>query len=157
MLTSPNQRIITIKKTVVGDKEHPYTLCVKEILVEAAKELKGNDFKLFMYFYSNKEDWTLGFSPQDVADNWGMSADTARSCFNNLIDKGFIVPSGKNKFKFYDKSQKSNITIKPIVEKRKSFSDNETGEEFKFTYKELLEAVGDKETADTLWKEAEED
>ena len=31
MLTSPNQRIITIKKTVVGDKEHPYTNCVKEI------------------------------------------------------------------------------------------------------------------------------
>ena len=157
MLTSPNQRIITIKKTVVGDKEHPYTLCVKEILVEAAKVLKGNDFKLFMYFYSNKEDWTLGFSPQDVADKWGMSADTARSCFNNLIDKGFIVPSGKNKFKFYDKSQKSNITIKPIIEKRKTFVDGETGEEFKFTYKELLETVGDKETADILWKEAEED
>ena len=157
MLTSPNQRIITIKKTVEGDKAHPYTLCVKEILVEAAKVLKGNDFKLFMYFYSNKEDWTLGFSPQDVADNWGMSTDTARSCFNNLIDKGFIVPLGKNKFKFYDKSQKSNIKIKPMIEKRKTFSDDETGEEFKLTYKELLETVGDKETADILWKEAEED
>ena len=54
--------------------------------MEAAKELKGNDFKLFMYFYSNKEDWTLGFSPKDVADKWGMSLDTARNCFNNLID-----------------------------------------------------------------------
>ena len=62
MLTSPNQRIITIKKPVVGDKEHPYTLCVKEILVEAAKELKGNDFKLFMYFYSNKALYLASFS-----------------------------------------------------------------------------------------------
>ena len=152
MLTSPNQRIITIKKTVVGDKEHPYTLCVKEILVEAAKELKGNDFKLFMYFYSNKEDWTLGFSPQDVADNWGMSADTARSCFNNLIDKGFIVPSGKNKFKFYD----SVVDIKPAMIIEKKFV-NSKGEVAWFTYEELLNEVNNnKEIADRFWQAAYE-
>ena len=113
-----------------------------------AKKSTGKKWDMVVYRFK---------TPKDVADKWGMSLDTARNCFNNLIDKGFIVPSGKNKFKFYDKNQKSNIKIKPIIEKRKSFFDDETGENFKFTYKELLETVGDKETADTLWKEAEED
>ena len=152
MFTSPNQRIITVKKTVPADKNHPYTLCVKEVLLEAAKELKGNDFKLFMYFYTNRDNYSSAFSPQDVADNWGMSADTARSCFNNLIDKGFISSSGKNKYQFSD----SVVDIKPAMMIEKKFV-NSKGEVAWFTYEELLNEVNNnQEIADRFWQAAYE-
>lgn len=152
MFTSPNQRIITVKKNVPADKDHPYTLCVKEVVLEAAKELKGNDFKLFMYFYTNRNNYMSAFSPQDVADNWGMSADTARNCFNNLIDKGFISPSGKNKYIFSDRV----VGIKPAMIIEKKFV-NSKGEVAWFTYEELLNEVNNnQEIADRFWQGAYE-
>lgn len=154
----PNQRFVQVNITPTAGKNEPYFIILKSVLKEAWQKLDTYaSFTLYTYFASNRNNYLMEFSPEAVKNETGLSVDSVRRAFRKLQDEGFIVPSGKNKFTFYDKSQKSNIKIKPIIEKRKSFFDDETGENFRFTYKELLETVGDKETADTLWKEAEED
>ena len=55
-----------------------------------------------------------------------------------------------NKFNFYDKSQKAKLSSSSSVERR-TFFDDETGQEFKYSYQQLVEVVGEEE-AKELWE-----
>lgn len=119
-MTSPNQRTVLIKKTKVEKgtgKERQYLIAYKDIIENSAKVLNGNAFKLYIYLLSHNETYFFGFSPKDVSERFGCSADTVRSSFSILVDKGFLtLESGsKTKYIFTDYSiLQQNETIEPF-------------------------------------------
>jgi hypothetical protein len=80
-----------------------------------------------------------------------MTATTARKAFKELEDNNFLMRLDDKRFLFYEYPKKT-MTLKPHEEKRE-FIDNDTGEVYYFTYKELCEAMG-KEDCLSVWTEA---
>lgn len=133
----------------------PYLHIKRETIEQACRELKTPAaISVYLYLSSNKDGFTLGFSPKAISEAYGISEDSARNGFNKLIEKGFIIQNGKSHFIF---SNTPKSKIKPKVMKKKSFTDDETGQIYLFSYQELLEAVGDVNEANKLWNEAQED
>lgn len=158
-----NQRQVTISKTTVdknSGKKRPYTVVYTDIIQAAAEKLNGNQFKLYMYFMSNQDEYNLAFSSEDVASKYGMSKETARTAFLELEKKGYLVATDdkKHKYIFYDKPQTATSLPSALVKKleKRKFKDEDTNTYFLLTYKELLEMCeGDEETAKSLWEENE--
>ncbi len=133
-MTSPNQRIIISDKTTVtpsSGKERPYLIAYIDIIEESARQLSGNAFKLYIYLLTNNKHFQFGFSPKDVAERYGCSADTIRDSFTMLVNKGFLtLESGsKTKYIFTDVAVPQAITLPNEVTnniEKKLFKDSET-------------------------------
>lgn len=69
-MSVPNQKIIKISKEPC-DKEHLYTPINLTALQMAALNLKGETFKLWLYFSKNKDGHLLELSQKD-AENWAL-------------------------------------------------------------------------------------
>ena len=156
MITFPNQRVITINRNIPNkskDKK-PFVMIYCSAIDQASKNLKGQvAFKLWLYLAGNTDGYTEAFSPQAIKDRLGVSLDSARDAFKQLVQKKYLVleEGTKNRYQFYEKP-KCNLSA---IEVKKRFAD-EDEKEVHLTYQELLEAVGyDKKQADDLWSEAE--
>lgn len=156
MITFPNQRVITVHRNIPNkskDKK-PFVMIYCSAIDQASKNLKGQvAFKLWLYLAGNTDGYTEAFSPQAIKDRLGVSLDSARDAFKQLVQKKYLVleEGTKNRYQFYEKP-KHNLSA--IEVKKKFVNDDE--KEVYLTYQELLEAVGyDKEEADDLWSEAE--
>ena len=113
----PNQRVLTIHKEP-ADREHKYTVNNLEAMGEAARRLQSKGgFKLYMYLAKNqpteatKREWIL--SSADFCNWSGAGIAAYRTAFQELIDKGYLIPKDENKenetrYTFYDKSQKED-------------------------------------------------
>lgn len=163
-MTSPNQRTIVSDKTTVipsTGKERPYLIAYVDIIEESARQLSGNAFKLYIYLLSHNKNWKFGFSPKDVAERYGCSADTIRDSFTILVNKGFLtLASGsKTKYIFTDVAVPQAIALPNEVTsniEKKLFKDSETNTTYSWTFKELLNACGNDESlAKKLWEETE--
>lgn len=159
MFTSPNQRRVTVIKEQVEKgtgAKRPYLVAYRDNIEKAAQDLTGTAFKVYIYFLSNQEGFEFGYSPQDVANKYGCSADAARDAFNTLVKKGYLVEERHNVFTFNEKKVPASIALPStfgdnLIKKR--FHD-EYGNTYDWTFKELLEigCDGNMETAKELWE-----
>lgn len=129
--TIPNQRIIKIKKEPT-DKQHKYTTNNLNALDEALEQLdtKGG-FKLYMYLAKNQNNYELALSSADVKECCGLAYTAYRTAFEELVDKGYLVPVNQKQtlFIFRDKAN-SSIEIKD-----KAFGSIEQEQDKKIEFK----------------------
>ena len=97
--TVPNQRVVTVhrepaKSDFLGIKNENW-MC-------AARDLGAHALKLYLYFASNANNYTLALSPAAVRQTIGMARSTYQDQMENLIAKGYLVQSGANSFDFYE-------------------------------------------------------
>ena len=97
--TVPNQRVVTIhrepaKTDFLGIKNENW--------MSAARDLGAHALKLYLYFASNANNYTLALSPAAVRQAIGMARSTYQDQIENLIAKGYLVPTGANSFDFYE-------------------------------------------------------
>lgn len=107
----PNQRVLTISKQPT-DKTHLYTCNNLEALGQAARALqtKGG-FKLYMYLAKNQDKYNFALYSSDFLNWSGMGIAAYNSAFNELKEKGYLIPKDASKeketiFTFFDKSAK---------------------------------------------------
>lgn len=130
-MTSPNQRTIVIDKTDVpkgSGTTRPFLVAYNDIIENAAKLLNGNAFKLFIYLLSNMKGFNFGFSPKDVAERFGISADTVRNAFTTLVNNGFLTLANGSSTKYI-------FTDVPFIQKEESIQPFKTIDtEMNYTY-----------------------
>ena len=136
----PNQYKVVINKEEVNRStpDRRYFIAYQETLEAAARELTGNEFKLYVYFLSNRDKYEDLFSPDFFGKSYGVSADTARKLFQKLIEKGFLVKTAAHDCEFYDRPQKK-IKISVKVEKRYVIDDD--GVIYEMSYSDFRKAA----------------
>ncbi len=153
MTTSPNQRVITIKRDMpkqTKDNKRPYMVAYTDAIEEAGRNLSTvGAFKAYMYCVSNQDNYRFGCSPQDIADKYGISLKTAKDGIDKLIENGYLVAIGKNSYEFHERPRTTDL--KPIEEVKKKFSSK--GQILELTYTELIDLVGE-EKAKIAWNSA---
>lgn len=87
----PNQRAIKTKKTL-SDPDHPYSYYNIEAMSRAMNELSASAFKLWCYFNKNRDGFEFGLSSVAVHDFCNMSRTTYSRCFQELLEKGYLIP-----------------------------------------------------------------
>lgn len=152
MITSPHQRIITVKRDMPKqskENKRPYMIAYTDVIEEAARNLSTvGEFKVYLYMINNQDNYKFGCSPQNIADRYGLNIDTVKKAINKLIEKGYIVKT-KGTYEFHEKPLV--LDLEPIEEVRKKFSSK--GQILELTYTELVELVGE-ERAKFAWKSA---
>lgn len=101
MITYPNQRVVTIFKEnckkdflQIGNREWQ----------AAAEILKTySAFKLYLYFASNTNGYSIALSPVAVQEAIGISENTYRTAFKELVEAGYLSQCGerKNSYTFH--------------------------------------------------------
>lgn len=120
--TSPNQKIITTKKTI-SDDAHIYGICNISATLSAAKELTDRAFKLYLRMSLHQDGYTYALSPVEICNSIGMSDKRYREAVNELITKNYLTQSEnqRNMFVFYenphslDEKQDTKQNIKVAV------------------------------------------
>lgn len=107
--TSPNQKTITICKELC-DKQHFYTMINLNALEKAAQTLKAGAFKLWIYLAQNQNNYTFALSNKAVAEYFGIKKDQYDSAVKELIEKGYLIETTKNKYNFLELAEKTTIT-----------------------------------------------
>lgn len=154
MITSPNQRVVSIKRNVPKKETNKaFAYIYIDAIQDASKSLKGETaFKLWMYFASNKDNYTFAFSPKAFSEAYDCSEKSAREAFTQLVEERYLISGNrKNEFVFYEKPVAASITA---VEEKREFIDNDTNTLYYWTYNELLQQIQNKQTADNLWNSA---
>ena len=100
----PNQRIITVKRET---PKSDFLGIKNENWQAAARNLTPHAMMLYFYLASNKDNYTFALSPAAVRQAIGMARSTYHDQFHNLVDKGYLVPTGGNHFVFYEKPSTS--------------------------------------------------
>ena len=152
MVTSPHQRIITVKRDMPKqskENKRPYMVAYTDVIEEAARNLSTvGEFKVYLYMINNQDNYKFGCSPQNIAERYGLNIDTVKKAINKLIEKGYIVKT-KGTYEFHEKPLV--LDLEPIEEVRKKFSSK--GQILELTYAELVELVGE-ERAKFAWDSA---
>jgi hypothetical protein len=145
--------VVINKEKVNQNDKRIYFIAYQDTIEEAAKNLTGNEFKLYIYFLSNQDAYEDLFSPSFFGNSYGTSADTARKLFQKLIEKGYLQKTEEHTCEFYDKPRKK---LKVKVPRRLVVDDD--GVAYELTYEELCEALKaySKETIDYYWNKSEE-
>ena len=106
--TSPNQKTITVCKELC-DKQHYYTMINLNALQSAASDLKSGAFKLWVYLAQNQNNYTFALSNKAVAETFGIKKDQYDKAVKELIEKGYLIETSKNKYNFVELAQKDTI------------------------------------------------
>lgn len=111
-MSVPNQKMILIqraKESVYAQKD--YLKVANYILEIAMYNLKGNAFKLWVYFTDNAEGYTMDLYPVDFCTKARVSDSTYRRAFEDLLEKGYLRQSDKdsNVYIFYEVSNSDQI------------------------------------------------
>lgn len=147
-----NQKQIVIHREKVIKTSGKKFLCVyEESLKRAFKSLSNSAFKTYIYLLNNRDGYSLEYSPAAISAETGLSLETIRRNFKELEEKRFLIKSNdrNNLYDFYEVHM-PNIGIK--VERRE-FVDDETGEIYNLSYRELIDMVGEEE-AKYMWEES---
>ena len=146
----PNQKVIKInrEKVVKGlSGGRLYLVAYQDNLLNAMKTLSHTAFKVYVYLLFQKDGYSVCYSPEYLHKAANMCKDTARKGINELIEKGYIDKTERG-YDFYEYPRRKPV-IKPMGEVRE-FIDDETGEVFKYSYNQLVAAVGAEQAA-ALW------
>lgn len=115
--TVPNQRIIEVNKAP-ADKQHLYTSNNLSAIDEASFNLQSiGGYKLYIYLAKNQNKYTFALSRRAFMEWSGLKDKAYKTGFNELVDKGYLIQDNKqkNKYKFYDKSQKEEQQIDDVI------------------------------------------
>ena len=137
-----NQKAITINRNLPqkgsGKK---FLTAYYENITKASRLLSGDiAFKLYLYLLSNQDKYTDDFSPQNFANEFGVSADRCRKVFSQLEEVGYLVRCGSNEYQFYEEPQKK-ITIS-LGEQERRYIPTDVGE-ILMTYAEVYNELKD--------------
>lgn len=102
MVTYPNQKIITIMKSMPkkNAKNDPYAVINIAACKAAMNLLSQPAFKLYMYLMFNQDGYELALSPKAVKDAIGLSETSYRAAIKNLEEVGYIHKSGEQYLAF---------------------------------------------------------
>jgi hypothetical protein len=101
MIVYPNQKIVTVHKAVV-DEKNIYMRLNKKAMIEACKNLSGLELNAFLYLSSNQDKYELALSTEDMSQQMGGSVRSYQNAIRTLIKKGYLVKNHKNRYDFYD-------------------------------------------------------
>ena len=106
--TYPNQRMIHVhrepaKSDFLGIKNENWQA--------ASRDLGAHALRLYLYLAANADNYSFALSPADIRQRIGMPNSTYRDQFLILVDKGYLVQSGNNKFDFYEIPQTRHAPI----------------------------------------------
>lgn len=105
--TYPNQRTVKINREEIKND----FLGIKNTnWMAAAKDLSASALKLYMYFASNKNGFSLALSPKAIENQIGMARSTYCDQFKILLEKGYLVHAGGNTYEFYEVPKTVNQT-----------------------------------------------
>lgn len=152
MVTSPNQRIITVKRDMPKqskENKRPYMIAYTDLIEQASQDLSGAAFKVYIYMISNQDNYKFGCSPQNIADRYGLNIDTVKKSINKLIEKGYIVKTNGT-YEFYEKPL---LDLEPVEKVKKKFR-TKNGNIVELTYDELVYKVG-QDKAKIAWANAQ--
>ena len=97
--TYPNQRTVKINREKIKND----FLGIKNAnWMAAARNLSASALKLYMYFASNKNGFSLALSPKAIENQIGMARSTYCDQFKILLEKGYLVHAGGNTYEFYE-------------------------------------------------------
>lgn len=101
MIIYPNQRVVTVFKP---DCSKDFLQINNQEWQAAASTLKTySAFKLYLYFAGNKSGYTIALSPASVEEAIGISENTYRAAFKELVECGYLtqVEGKKNMYAFH--------------------------------------------------------
>lgn len=101
MIIYPNQRVVTIFKS---DCSKDFLQINNQEWQAAASTLKTySAFKLYLYFAGNKSGYTIALSHAAVEEAIGISENTYRAAFKELVECGYLtqVEGKKNMYAFH--------------------------------------------------------
>lgn len=104
--TVPNQRTIIVHKSPTN-KQNLYATLNLSALDEAASQIESQGgFKLYIYLAKNQNNYDFALSSSHFQEWSGCGKQAYTSGFNELVEKGYLVPNPKvkNGFIFYDKA-----------------------------------------------------
>lgn len=110
-MSVPNQRKILVKRYSENVRKEYFKISNTNFET-AMYNLKGNAFKLFCYLCDNKDGYIMELYPIDFQRKANVSYDTYIKAFDQLREKGYLLPSKKNKNTFMFVEQ-SSIAEKP--------------------------------------------
>ncbi len=100
--TVPNQRTVYIHR----ERAASDFLGIKNANWQAAaRDLGAHALLLYLYFACNADGFNLALSPAAIRQTVGMPPQTYRDQFLKLIDKGYLVHKGGNRYDFYEIAQ----------------------------------------------------
>ena len=106
--TFPNQRMIQVHREPI---ESDFLGIKNENWQAASRDLKPHAFNLYLYFAANADGYSFALSPAAVRQTIGMPNSTYRDQFLILVDKGYLVQNGSNKYDFYEVPQTRHAPI----------------------------------------------
>lgn len=106
--TYPNQRMITVHREEV---KSDFLGIKNENWQAASRDLGAHALRLYLYLAANADNYSFALSPADIRQRIGMPTSTYRDQFLILVDKGYLVQSGNNKFDFYEVPQTRRAPI----------------------------------------------
>ena len=107
MTTFENQRIITTEKAKYEREFFFFFLKTHvENGYETLNRLTPNAFKLWFYMNLNADGYTYGLSKAHCTAICGMSKNTYRKAFNELVECGYLIETGANHYRFREITQK---------------------------------------------------
>ena len=101
MVTYPNQKIITVKKSI-KDKDDNF-LQINNISWEVAcQTLTYSAFKLYLYIARNKDNYRFALSYEDVNVHVPMNRKTYDKAVSELKGCGYLENTNGSEWAFYD-------------------------------------------------------
>lgn len=152
----PNQKMVYINRDMpkqTKESKRPYVVAYTDVIAKASTTLgtKHTAFRLFMYLLCNKDNYYFALSPQDFADEFGVSLKSAKDAVNDLIASGYLVLREKKVYDFYEVPH--SLDIEPVETKKKKFKMKD-GSIREFSYEELVDRMGE-EKANNAWRNAQ--
>ena len=118
-----NQKTVKVKKELCN-KENIYTTINLNALNNAAKELDGDAFKMWIYFSKNQNGYEFELSSKHAEEAFSFSKRRYDNAIKELIKCGFLVDANidpkevKNRWTFYE--------IPLVEEKNKPLQQDDT-------------------------------
>ena len=106
--TFPNQRMITIHREEV---KSDFLGIKNENWQAASRDLGAHALRLYLYLAANADNYSFALSPADIRQRIGMPTSTYRDQFMILVDKGYLVQRGSNRYDFYEVPQTRHAPI----------------------------------------------
>ena len=108
MTTYPNQKVVTVHKNK-GSADQPFLQLINSEWQQAAKELTGVEFKLYIYIAANADGFEFALSRKDVMNCTGISEIAYENGIKSLIKKGYLFHTHGNNFDFNSSPKKYGI------------------------------------------------
>ena len=127
-MAAPNQRIIYIQR-MSADAKREFFKIGHQQLNNAAADLSGNAFKLYIYLADNKDSFKLELSSKHFIEWSGTSNSTYDRAFKELKEKEYLIQA----------PDKKNIYL--FTEQSKSYEERHKGDKILLTDKEAIQEL----------------